>query len=749
MINYKKKGFKRAFVLVLLAALVLAGGLVVYVWQVSDRLEQDAQVILEATGKELAGNIKQVISSQQKILTTLAFSLKDDPVLSKPQELIDYLKDQNKQSLFVLTGFQYGDGKTVFSNEQEKKNFLSQEMVKNVKENGFVVSYYSAHPFQAGQNSLLLAAAVQNKQQPWGIVFALQPVSSYEKSLDNLLLTDTSLSLVIDQQGEVLISHPTASENNMFRVMEASTEYKRFSKEEMYQNIREGKEGVFGYIFDGKQRFLSYYPIGYNQWYAVAILPIVSIAQKITSLIWVSLLICLSVIGVLGLLLAFILRREHQNAKALYKMGFVDEVTGWDNLNAFQLKFPATIGTFHEQQKPFAMVLLNLNHFKALNDMYGFEQGDKVLRQTDGLLRQNLQEGELCCRSTADRFVLLLGCPSREELSERLEMLISQIEKSCQVEDEPLLLSLTGGIYVIEEDTPFYIMLDRAKLALDTAKQRAGSRYAFYDREYLQKLVTEKRIESNMETALAERQFKVYLQPKYSFQTGKMVGAEALVRWIHPVKGMIRPDWFIPVFERNGFVLKLDHYIWQEVVSFLKKRLAAQLPVVPVGVNFSRLHLDDPQFIESISQVAQEYGVESKWLEAELTESVVFGNTERMQQVLHALHAKGFSVAMDDFGAGYSSLNVLKNLDFDCVKLDKEFLARGETNPRMRQVISGLVKMIKELGSKIVAEGVETEEQAAFLRSIGCDTAQGFLYSRPLPLEEFEKKLDQEKSSDL
>ena len=391
-----------------------------------------------------------------------------------------------------------------------------------------------------------------------------------------------------------------------------------------------------------------------------------------------------------------------------------------------------------------ALVLVNVDRFKAVNDMFGFEKGDLVLKQMAHSLQQELQTDEMLCRSGADVFLLLLGTASREELAERIENIAARAGKFCQVGEECLPLSLTCGIYLVEDNIPFYIMMDRANLAWDTAKHQAGSHYAFYDQEYLQKIVTEKRIESNMESALAARQFKVYLQPKYSFQTGRMVGAEALVRWVHPTKGMIRPDWFIPVFENNGFVLKLDLYIWQEVVALLKKRQAAGLPLVPIGVNFSRLHLDDPQFIESISAVSQQAGVPHQWLEVELTESVVFGNAERMKQVLDGLHAQGFSVAMDDFGAGYSSLNVLKNLDFDCVKLDKEFLARGEGNPRMRQVISGLVKMVKELGSKVVAEGVETVEQAEFLRSIGCDTAQGFLYSRPLPMDEFEKKLDEE-----
>ena len=164
-------------------------------------------------------------------------------------------------------------------------------------------------------------------------------------------------------------------------------------------------------------------------------------------------------------------------------------------------------------------------------------------------------------------------------------------------------------------------------------------------------------------------------------------------------------------------------------------------PLVPIGVNFSRLHLQDPRFMEVLAQTADTYGVERRLLEVELTESVVFGNVELMKQVIDGLHERGFSVAMDDFGSGYSSLNVLKNLDFDCVKLDKEFLARGEGNPRMRQIISGLVGMIKSLGAHVVAEGVETAEQAEFLNRIGCDWAQGYWFSRPLPVEEFEKRL--------
>lgn len=741
MLSYKRKGFKRTFVLVLTTALLVAGGAVMYWWQVSHRLDQDARVILEEVGKELAENVSTTILAQQKILTTLAVSLQDDPVLKQPDELISYLQDQDVQSLFDLTGFSYPDGRTVFSNGIRQKNFLTPQLTAAVKEKNFAVVFQASHPFRPGEKYLLLASAVRNKREPGGIVFALQPVSLYQPALEDFLLTDTSLSLVIDQQGNVLMSHPKASRDNTFEVLDESVPDKRFSKENMYRNIKEGKGGILGYIYDGKQRFLSYYPVGYNDWYAIAILPEVSVAQKIKSLVFMSLVWCISVIGVLILLLTFILRQHHKNTKELYKMGFTDALLGTDNLNGFRLKFPDALEKARQENSPLALTVVNINQFKAINDMYGFEQGDRVLKQVADCLQKELQAAELFCRISSDIFLLLLACPDPETLGKRVEKMLENAGHGCRIEQQQVHLRLTGGIYILEAAIPFYIMLDRANLAAASAKQRAGSRYAFYESEALRRLVTEKRIESDMERALQDGEFKLYLQPKCDFKTGRIVSAEALVRWQHAAQGMIRPDWFIPVFEKNGFVVPLDWYMFRQVLQTLKKWTDAKMPVVPVGVNFSRLHLEEADFIGKMVQLTDEIGVPRRLVEIELTESVVCGNLERMKGVVDELHAAGFSVAMDDFGAGYSSLNVLKNLDFDCVKLDKEFLAKGEGNPRQRQVISGLVRMVKELGCRVVAEGVETQEQADFLREIGCDMAQGFLYFRPLPAAEFEKKL--------
>lgn len=248
-----------------------------------------------------------------------------------------------------------------------------------------------------------------------------------------------------------------------------------------------------------------------------------------------------------------------------------------------------------------------------------------------------------------------------------------------------------------------------------------------------------------MEQALAAGEFEVFLQPKCDFATGELRGAEALVRWNRGENRLVPPGEFISVFERNGFILRLDMFILEQIAKLLAKWKAENKKMVPLAVNFSRLHLNDARYIPQMRRMIAKHNVDPKWVEAELTENVIFNNLERVQEVVRELHLYGFSVAMDDFGSGYSSLNLLKDLHFDTIKLDKEFLNEFEENPRSRCIIEGAVKMLKTLGVRVVAEGVETREQADFLRETGCDLAQGFFFSRPVSIATFEQMLHPEK----
>ncbi len=738
---YKTTGFKRAFVLILAAATVVAAGSVLYWKQVSQRLSQDARMAIVSVSCELGENFSQLLGTEFQVLSSVGVSLARPGALADTKALVTYLDQQNKQNVFTLTGYQNAQGKAVFSNGKVLPDFISPENVDYAYEHGHYISGRRKGPF-SGQDILVFAVPMPAPEgEKAGVVFATQTLDYYSATLAANLLHGEGSSFIIDKDGNIIIAYPRAVFDNLQKVAEVSVFDRGRSFLRMQQEIARRERGWTGYTLKGEHRFASFYPLKYNEWYALSVLPTRSVADRAQTLMLMSLVLCLSIIIVLGILLLFILRMQRQSSKALYRMGFVDPLTGTDNLNAFRFKFPRAAAAFKEKGIPYALVLVNINRFKAVNDIYGFEQGDQVLKQVSAALQAETQEGELCCRSGADTFLLLLACPDRTELGRRVDALALRAGRYCQTDGQCLPLSLTCGIYLVDEDVPFYIMMDRANLAWASAKQHAGQICAFYDEEFRRQIVIEKRIESTMDQALNNGEFKIYLQPKCDFKTGQTLSAEALVRWQQPEHGMIPPDQFIPVFEKNGFVLKLDMFMLRETLALLKRWKEENKALVPIGVNFSRLHLEDPRFIEVLAQTADEYGVEHRWLEVELTESVVFGNVDLMKQVIDGLHEKGFSVAMDDFGAGYSSLNVLKNLDFDCIKLDKEFLARGEGNPRMRQIISGLVRMIKSLGSHIVAEGVETKEQAEFLSGIGCDLAQGYLFSRPLPPQEFETRL--------
>ncbi len=239
-----------------------------------------------------------------------------------------------------------------------------------------------------------------------------------------------------------------------------------------------------------------------------------------------------------------------------------------------------------------------------------------------------------------------------------------------------------------------------------------------------------------MEYALEAGEFTVYLQPKYSIATEEIVGAEALVRWIHPEKDIISPGDFVPIFEQNGFIIKPDEFVWERVCSLLRKWIDFGLSPIPVSVNVSRIHLKNNRFIATFDRLIEKYGLDKRLLEIEITETIDNINAENM---IKSLKERGYMLLMDDFGSGYSTLNMLKSTPFDIIKIDKEFLNEFMLSDRGKKIISHTISMSKDIGLGLVAEGVETKEQADFLCSCSCNVAQGFYYSRPIDIDAFEK----------
>lgn len=381
---------------------------------------------------------------------------------------------------------------------------------------------------------------------------------------------------------------------------------------------------------------------------------------------------------------------------------------------------------------------IDVDNFKHINDIYGHSVGDSLLVEI-GRLVLSFADG-FVSRIGGDEFVVLMdGDLSIDKVEEMAQSLIDNMYEMDYRKDIISLISLSIGIVLSQQATcRLDDILAKCDAAMYQAKYDGRNLYRIY--HSVDKILENNRtIENEMKEALLTGQFKVYLQPKVNMVTSKITGAEALSRWEHPVDGIRPPDYYIPLFEKNGFISKLDLYVYEEVCK-LKAAWAEEnrsYAHIPISVNMSRYHLYNPKFPDTLEEIAHKYNVSTSELELELTENTFIKDNTEMIKVISRLQDKGFMVSIDDFGSGYSALNMLKDLSVDTVKIDKEFLQDSSDNERGRKVIRNVIAMCLDLKIDVVTEGIETQEQIDLVTKCGCQTAQGFFYSKPIPVKDF------------
>lgn len=410
-----------------------------------------------------------------------------------------------------------------------------------------------------------------------------------------------------------------------------------------------------------------------------------------------------------------------------------DELTGIYNKQAFYAKTKEML--LDNPDKNFDLLRINIERFKVLNDLFGESTGDKLLRYIGKFLKEiNLP---LCVsgRLYADNFVVCYEAGKGD--SRRMINTLQMVADSFAINNRTIL---SFGLYRIDDKTlPVSVMCDRANMALWKAKGNFKNPYCEYDEKMRQQVLKEQKIINAMEMAIQNKEFTLYLQPKYNIEKGTIIGAEALVRWISLENGFISPGDFIPVFENNGFVYEVDKFIWEESCRYLRKWLDEGREVHPISVNVSRIDLYDPKLVKHLVDLREKYQLPSQYLELEITESAYTEDPEQIITITRQLREAGFVILMDDFGTGYSSLNMLKDIQIDVLKLDMGFLKSSDYSAKGGNILTAILKMAESLKMQTIAEGVETKEQVEFLKSIGCKYVQGFYYSKPLPVGEFEK----------
>ena len=418
------------------------------------------------------------------------------------------------------------------------------------------------------------------------------------------------------------------------------------------------------------------------------------------------------------------------------KVLYTDVITGGNNWLYFEKKGNKLIKKRFKKKK-YAVIHFKMRKYRSFCTCFGVSEGNALVEQLYHIMKKQIGRKELLVYKDNASFGLLLTYIDEQKLIERIETLIALLNQALS----NMKLHFVVGIYKVEKaDTDIEQLYSNAVLACDMLGEEAENKIMFYDIEMNKRRLWERKVEDDMDAALRNREFQVYLQPKISTNKEMLAGAEALVRWIHPTEGFIPPNKFIPIFERNGFILKLDDYMLEAIAKQQAQWIEQGHKVVPISVNVSRAHFAKDGLAEHICSIVDKYNVPHQFIELELTESAFFDDKEILINTVKKLREYGFIVSMDDFGAGYSSLNSLKELQLDVLKLDADFFRGVESVERGMLIVSEIIDLAKKLNMKIVAEGIESREQVDFLTEQECDLIQGYFYAKPMPISDFEDK---------
>lgn len=420
----------------------------------------------------------------------------------------------------------------------------------------------------------------------------------------------------------------------------------------------------------------------------------------------------------------------------------VDILTSAYSMKGFIANFESSIK--NKINKNYFLCTLDIARFKYINDSKGFDVGNKLLKKIADTLSDFIKKNEMFCRIAEDKFSILFQCETKKEATDRINDLFVDLENMRENHFSNININYVCGVTVVDESIEFITLIDRADMSRKTSKGSHKNIIAFFDESMEEKMNKEAYIETRVETALKDDEFTVYLQPKFNLNTMKICGAEALVRWITPT-GMIFPDNFIPLFEKNGFITTLDFIVYEKSMEYIRSCLDRNLPVYPISLNVSRNHIQGNNFINNLITLIDKYKIPIELLELEITESVFIEDTELFKLFIDKLKYIKIKLSIDDFGSAYSSLQTLKDIDIDVLKIDKGFtdgLVDFESDEfeKNKIIMRNIINLAKEIGCKVICEGIESEEQIEVLKEIGCELGQGYVFARPMPIKDYEKE---------
>lgn len=736
--------YQRVFFIFLILCILIIIFSFQYYTRLSSTIREESEVYLQEISRRIGENIDRIVSDNYDVLHTMATSLEYSGIsqFEDAKKMLQKQKeDLSYEGIFLIdisgTAYDLSDSQTFLTLDKTMRSkLLSGE------------DTMSTTQIIQSKEYILFSVPLENIKIDEKTMVALAvsyAPSSFDQVLSMSSFTNLAYSQIVTKTGSVVVrsSSPYAFKSgyNIFSTLEGSIIGKK-DMAEVTQELTDKESGQIRFNLDGRENYMVYTPVSPDDWYLLSFVPVEVVNEKSNLLLKMTLVICgVITVAFAGLAAAlFCIFNNHK--RKLEQIAYVDEITGGNNIQKFYEMAEELITT--NSDKCYALVYTNIIKFKVLNDEIGRVNCDGILRFFSEFLSSKISERECIGRQQADNFCILMEFSNEVKFLENFGKWHDEAEQIVTERKFTWNLPIMEfGIYVIENSgLTFPQMIDRAKLALRETPCAVDNklRCAFYDDEVRRQLFREKQLEDRMENALKTGEFVVFLQPKYRLPEERIGGAEALVRWKSASEGMIYPDEFIPLFEKNGFIIQLDLFVFETVCITLRRWIEEGYKPVRVSVNCSRLHFKESNFLLGYIRIADRYNIDRTLIEIEVTESMVLENSDCFIDIIRNIKNAGFECSMDDFGSGYSSLNMIQTIPVDVLKLDKIFFHGEDIDMcRTEAVVTNIISLAKALSMETVAEGVEEREHVEMLKRAGCDYIQGYVFARPMEISAFEE----------
>ncbi len=688
---------------------------------------------MEEIGAQMKLSMESVINDGVEEVNHLAQYIADNDITK--DNVVEYFATQSQTQEFDELYYVELDGNGI-SADGENYNFADGDTFLSALDKESHIITPNKETVE-GEMKFAITVPITKEDVIQGYLVGCAVMDGFSEIIENAT-RDRGAAFLVNQNLEILFTSSDEHMNSSDISAEDMFSLGNSNVENALELLEQQETSSFLYQTAEEEKVLYYTKIENTEWVLAINMDVKAINGELMSAVDRLTMISEGIYWFLILVICYTAFAQYRSYKTLEQTAFYDVLTGLPNMTRLRNEMQQILE--RNRGERYTILKTDIENFRVINDLFSYEVGNRILKAVKTYGEALDEPTLIMARVGTDEFIMFAKTDALSSVEKLDERAVQHFEEFVTELNHHHLSFKSGRYHIPKGETDVEDIINKVTLAHKMAKRTKGMTYCDYDDSFKKQSLRDAELTNKMKPALANQEFQIYLQPKFSADENKLVGAEALVRWIESDGTMIYPNDFIPLFERNGFIVELDKYVLENVCKTMRGWLDDGCGEITISVNCSRLNLETPFFVDGVVAIADKYQVPHECIEIELTESTTIESDTAIEELFHELHENRFKISIDDFGAGYSSLGMLKNLHVDTLKMDRSFFVGGKNARRNDMLIDSIVKMSHNLGMYVVAEGIETPEQIELLRSMNCDAIQGYVYEKPMPITEFEAK---------